>query len=417
MPSAAPAKKIAIIGGGPAGLMAAQFANGHGVEVHVYERKPSVGRKFLIAGRGGMNLTHAEAMAPFCARYGTEQHAVAGWLREFDNQAIRDWAKDLGIDTFVGSSGRVFPTDLKAAPLLRAWLRKLRESGVQFHVKQQCLDFIDAPILRMLGPEGDYSLRADAVILALGGASWPQLGSDGAWVPWLEAAGVRIAELQAANCGFNVDWTEHFKDRFAGHALKPLRIAMAGESGKGLQGECVISAYGIEGSLIYALSRRIRGTIRSEGGCTIHLDLLPDHDLDRLRTLLARPRNGRSLSDTLRRWFGLSAVKTGLIYELADRSRLGDPVYLADALKRLPLHLQSPRPIAEAISTAGGVTLAQLDDTLMLKAHPGVFIAGEMLDWEAPTGGYLLTASMASGRLAGMGALAYINGSTPNKAV
>jgi uncharacterized flavoprotein (TIGR03862 family) len=417
MPSAAPIKKIAIIGGGPAGLMAAQYASGHGIEVHVYERKASVGRKFLIAGRGGMNLTHAEAMAPFCARYGTEQNTVAEWLREFDNQAIRDWAKDLGIDTFVGSSGRVFPTDLKAAPLLRAWLRKLRESGVQFHVKQQCLEFIDAHTLRMLGPDGEYTLRADAVILALGGASWPQLGSDGAWVPWLEKAGVRIAELQAANCGFNVEWTEHFKDRFAGHALKPLRIALDGDSGKGLQGECVISDYGIEGSLIYALSRRIRETIRSEGQSTIHLDLLPDHDLPRLRRLLERPRNGRSLSDTLRRWFGLSAVKTGLIYELTDRTRLGDPVYLADALKRLPLQLQSPRPITEAISTAGGVTLTQLDDALMLKAHPGVFIAGEMLDWEAPTGGYLLTASMASGRLAGVGALAYLIGSTPNKAV
>ena len=408
MPSAPPAKKIAVIGGGPAGLMAAQFAIGHGHEVHVYERKPSVGRKFLIAGRGGMNLTHSEAFEPFCARFDTQRDAAAAWLKDFDNVAIRDWAKVLGIETFVGSSGRVFPTDMKAAPLLRAWLKNLREAGVQFHVNQQCLGFVDSHTLRLLGPDGEKSMQADAFILALGGGSWPQLGSDGSWVPWLREAGVDVAELQAANCGFDVPWSEHFKSRFSGHALKPLRIGLSADGGRGLQGECVISEYGIEGSLIYALSRLIRETINSAGECIIYLDLLPDHSMDRVQKMLARPRNGRSLSDILRRLFMLSAVKTGLIYELTDRTQLADVDYLAKALKQLPLRLRAPRPIAEAISTAGGVTLPQLDTYLMLNNHPGIFIAGEMLDWEAPTGGYLLSASMASGRRAGLGAVEYL---------
>jgi uncharacterized flavoprotein (TIGR03862 family) len=408
MPSAAPAKKIAVIGGGPAGLMAAQFASGHGHEVHVYERKASVGRKFLIAGRGGMNLTHSEAFEPFCARFGAQGHAVAAWLKDFDNDAIRAWAKELGIETFIGSSGRIFPTDMKAAPLLRAWLKKLREADVRFHVNQKCLQFTGAHTLRMLGPEGEHTVQADAFILALGGGSWPQLGSDGGWVPWLRDAGVEVAELQAANCGFDVPWTEHFKQKFAGHALKPLRIGLTADGGKGLQGECVISEYGIEGSLIYALSRQIREAINSSGSCVIYLDLLPDHSPERVQKMLTRPRNGRSLSDILRRLFMLSSVKTGLIYELAERTQLADADYLAKVLKQLPLSLKSPRPIAEAISSAGGVTLPQLDGQLMLNKHPGIFIAGEMLDWEAPTGGYLLSASMASGRRAGLGAVAYL---------
>lgn len=409
MPSAAPAKKIAVIGGGPAGLMAAQFASGHGAEVHVFERKPSVGRKFLVAGRGGMNLTHSEPIDPFCARYGTERETVAVWLKDFDNDAVRRWAKDLGVETFIGSSGRVFPTDMKAAPLLRAWLKKLRDAGVQFHVNQRCLGFIDAHTIRMQGPEGEQAVSADAFVLALGGGSWPQLGSDGSWLPWLRDVGVDVAGLQAANCGFDVPWSDHFRSRFAGHALKPLRIGLTADAGIGLQGECVISEYGIEGSLIYALSRQIRETINSAGECLIYLDLLPDHGLERVRKMLGRPRNGRSLTDVLRRLFGLSAVKTGLIYELADRTRLTDAEHLANTLKRLPLTLRTPRPIAEAISTAGGVTLGQLDRQLMLKQHPGIFIAGEMLDWEAPTGGYLLTASMASGRCAGLGAVSYLS--------
>lgn len=408
MPADVLPKTIAIIGGGPAGLMAAQIASGHGFEVHVYERKASVGRKFLIAGRGGMNLTHSEAFEPFCSRFGSEQDSVSAWLKDFDNDAIRAWASDLGIDTFIGSSGRVFPTDMKAAPLLRAWLKRLRENGVQFHVNHHIVNIIDAQTLQMQTPSGEQTIHADAIIFALGGASWPQLGSDGSWVAWLEALGVKVSTLQAANCGFNYAWTSVFKDKFSGHAIKPLRINLKNDGGKGLQGECVISDYGIEGSLIYALSRCIRENINQHDQATLYLDLLPDHSEQRLAIMLSKPRNGRSLSDVLRRLFDLSAVKVSLIYELSDRSQLADNQYLIKCLKQLPLTLKSARPIAEAISTAGGISLPQLNGHLMLKDKPGIFIAGEMLDWEAPTGGYLLSASMASGRVAGLGAVEFL---------
>ena len=401
-------KKIAIVGGGPAGLMAAQTAAGHGAEVHVYERKPSVGRKFLIAGRGGLNLTHAEPMPVFRTRFRAQSPAVSAWLAEFDNQALRDWAQDLGIATFVGSSGRVFPTDMKAAPLLRAWLKRLREQGVQFHVRHECRGFDGDGRLRLHTPDGDAAIAADAVIFALGGASWPQLGSDGSWQEWLGVQGLAIDPLQPANCGFEHAWSDFFRGRFAGQPLKPLRIRLPDEAGDGLQGECVISEYGIEGSLIYARSAEIRERIARDGDCTILLDLLPDHDPARVANILSRPRNGRSLSDFLRRQFSLPPVKTALLHELTDRQPPTDVSALATLLKRLPLRLERPRPIAEAISSAGGVRLPQLDDALMWRQRPGLFFAGEMLDWEAPTGGYLLTASMASGRLAALGALRHL---------
>ena len=408
MPKDLSTAKIAIIGGGPAGLMGAQWASGHGFEVHVFERKASVGRKFLIAGRGGMNLTHSEDFSPFCARFGTEQDSVSHWLKDFNNDAIRAWASDLGIDTFIGSSGRVFPTDMKAAPLLRAWLKHLRERNVHFHVNHFCTGMSADNTLQFQNTEGETSIQADAVIFACGGGSWPQLGSDGSWVTWLEALGVKVNTLQAANCGFNYAWTSLFKEKFAGHAIKPLRINIKNDGSKGLQGECVISEYGIEGSLIYALSRSMRESINQHGQATIYLDLLPDHSAERLFMMLNKPRNGRSLSDVLRRLFGLSAVKVSLIYELCDRSQLANPDYLIKCLKQLPLTLSSARPIAEAISTAGGITLLQLDEYLMLNNKPGIFFAGEMLDWEAPTGGYLLSASIASGRMAGLGAVRWL---------
>ncbi len=401
-------KTIAIIGGGPAGLMAAQWASGHGFNVHVYERKASVGRKFLIAGRGGMNLTHSEEFEAFCARFGNEKNSVSMWLEDFDNDAIRAWANDLGIDTFIGSSGRVFPTDMKAAPLLRAWLKQLRELNVHFHVNHFCTGISTDKVVKLQSPDGESTLQADAIIFACGGGSWPQLGSDGSWVAWLEALGVKVSTLQAANCGFNYAWTSVFKDKFSGHAIKPLRINLKNDDSKGLQGECVISEYGIEGSLIYALSRSIRENINQHGQATIYFDLLPDHSEERLAIMLSKPRNGRSLSDVLRRLFGLSAVKVSLIYELSDRSQLANNHYLIQCLKHLHLTFKSARPIAEAISTAGGVELPQLDEYLMLKNNPGIFFAGEMLDWEAPTGGYLLSASMASGRVAGLGAVQYL---------
>jgi uncharacterized flavoprotein (TIGR03862 family) len=404
MSTATTPKKIAIIGGGPAGLMAAQAAIGFGHSVHVFEGKPSVGRKFLIAGRGGLNLTHAEAMGDFCPRFGAQQGPVSHWLADFDNTQMRRWAADLGIDTFIGSSGRVFPSDMKAAPLLRAWLKHLREMGVQFHVNHRCTGFDDARVLHFKNASGASEFQADAIVLAMGGASWPQLGSDGQWLDWLKPLGLQVEPLQAANCGFNVPWSDFFKAKFAGVPLKPLRMALAGSSAEGLQGECVVSEYGIEGSLIYALSADIRETITRHGECTVWLDLLPDHTLERITKASSKPRNGRSLSDFLRRHFNVAPVKTALLYELAEKTDLADPHKLAQRLKALPLTLHSTRPIAEAISTAGGVALPQLNDTLMWRERPGVFFAGEMLDWEAPTGGYLLTASMASGRLAGLSA-------------
>ncbi len=413
MPAELPPKKIAIIGGGPAGLMAAQFACGQGFDVHVYERKASVGRKFLIAGRGGMNLTHSEAFEPFCARYAAEQADVAHWLTDFDNTAIRAWASSLGIETFIGSSGRVFPTDMKAAPLLRAWLKRLREDAVHFHVNHSAIGIIDTRTLLMQTPNGEQELHADAIIFALGGASWPQLGSDGAWQSWFAEQAIAVSPLQAANCGFNVPWSDFFRQKFAGAALKPLRIALQHQADASTQGECIISEYGLEGSLIYALSRNIRECINAQGECTLLFDLLPDHSLERIQKMLSKPRNGRSLSDILRRAFTLPAVKIALLYECADKQQLQNSAYLAKILKQLPITLTSTRPVAEAISTAGGVALAQLDEQLMLKNHPGIFIAGEMLDWEAPTGGYLLSASMASGRIAGLGAVEFLNNPLP----
>lgn len=404
MQTALPPKKIAIVGGGPAGLMAAQTLAGQGLDVHVFERKASVGRKFLIAGRGGLNLTHSEPMPAFARRYRGRQAQIEPWLQAMDNQALRDWASDLGISTYVGSSGRVFPTDMKAAPLLRAWLKRLREAGVQFHVNHRCLGVSHELTLRFESENAETAFSADAVILAMGGASWPQLGSDGAWLPWLTDRGLDVAPLQPANCGFVCSWSDFFRSKFAGAALKPLRIRLAGDTEQGLQGECIVSEYGMEGSLIYTLSANIRDRIAKEGRCTIELDLLPDHSHDRIRSAVLKPRNGRSLSDFLRRHFKLTGVKAALIYEIASKAQRDDAETLTGLLKALPVTLTAARPIAEAISTAGGVALEALDAHLMWKDYPGVFFAGEMLDWEAPTGGYLLTASMASGRVAAQGA-------------
>lgn len=402
-------KKIAIIGGGPAGLMAAESACGPGIEVTVYERKASVGRKFLIAGRGGLNLTHSEPMSGFKQRYRNQGEAVGHWLKDFDNQTLCNWSHDLGIDTFTGSSGRIFPKDMKAAPLLRTWLKRLREAGVQFQVNHQALGFDDAGKLRIRTADGEMSISADAYVFALGGGSWPQLGSDGAWQSWLQPAGLSIEALKPANCGFNYPWTVLFKDKFAGAPIKPLYLSLAEQPGIGMKGECVISEYGIEGSLVYALSADIRDAIDHQGQCIVLMDLLPDHTLERIILAASRPRNGRSLSDFLRRHFKLSGVKTALLYELAEKSQLNEPATLANLLKALPLTLKSARPIAEAISSAGGVAIGQLDENLMWIDRPGVYFAGEMLDWEAPTGGYLLTACMASGRKAGLGAANFIN--------
>jgi len=400
---------LAIVGAGPAGLMAAETARAAGLDVDVYEAKGSVGRKFLLAGVGGMNLTHGEARPAFDRRYGERAAEIGHWLDEFDADALRAWARGLGVETFVGTSGRVFPADLKAAPLLRAWVHRLRESGVRFHVQHRWLGWADDGALRFATPHGELAVRADASVLALGGGSWPQLGSDGAWQPWLAARGVDVAPLQPANCGFDIGWSAHLAQRHAGAPLKPVVAHWRDADGREQQrqGECVITATGIEGSLVYALSAQLRKAIARDGHATLTLDLAPDRTLERLAHDLAKPRGRHSLSDHLRRQAGITGVKTALLHELIDKQDLHDSAKLARAIKRLELRLRQPRPIAEAISSAGGVRLEALDDGLMLDALPGTFCAGEMLDWEAPTGGYLLTACFASGLRAGRAAAAW----------
>ncbi len=399
--------RVAVIGGGPAGLMAAEVLSQAGVQVDVYDGMPSVGRKFLLAGVGGMNITHSEAYPAFLSRYAERAPQMAPLLRAFDADALCQWIHDLGIETFIGSSGRVFPTDMKAAPLLRAWLKRLRESGVVIHTRHRWLGWQADGALRIDSPEGEKQLKPDAVLLALGGGSWARLGSDGAWMPLLAERGVELAALQASNCGFDVEgWSELLRNKFAGAPLK--NIALALEHSTPRLGECVITASGIEGSLIYAWSAPIREAINQQGAATILIDLLPGKAVDKIRAALAKPRGSRSMSKHLHSQLGLDGVKAALLRELCPASSFNDPELLAKAIKALPLKLLKARPLDEAISTAGGVRFEALDEQLMLKQLPGVFCAGEMLDWEAPTGGYLLTGCFASGRAAGVGVLSWL---------
>jgi uncharacterized flavoprotein (TIGR03862 family) len=400
--------KIAIIGGGPAGLMAAEAAVAGGAQVDLYDAMPSVGRKFLLAGRGGLNLTHSEPLETFLARYGPRRKQLESLIGEFGPEALRAWARALGIETFVGSSGRIFPKDLKAAPLLRAWLRRLRRAGVAVHAQHRWHGWDEQGALRFMTPQGERSVRADAVILALGGGSWPKFGSDGAWVPLLAGRGVRIEPLRQANCGFDVGWTEHFRTKFAGHPVKSVAV-MAKAGGESRQlGEFVITETGVEGGAIYAVSALLRDEIQARGTAVLLLDLAPDRSLPRLIGDLSKPRGKRTMATHLRRQAGLAGVKAGLLREVASKKDFDDPARLAAAMKALPLRLVAPRPLEEAISTAGGVAFEALDARLMLRDLPGVFCAGEMLDWEAPTGGYLLTACFATGRAAGSGAVAWL---------
>lgn len=406
---------MAIIGGGPAGLMAAEVLLAGGAQAELFDAMPSVGRKFLLAGKGGLNLTHSEPMDAFVRRYGERAAAVAPWLDRFSPQALRDWAQGLGVSTFVGTSGRVFPAEMKAAPLLRAWLHRLRGAGLRMHMRHRWLGWADEanPLsLRWAAPQGGLGTRHDAVVLALGGASWPRLGSDGAWVPWLAAHGVDIAPLRPANCGFDVGWSAYFSGRFAGQPVKSVRLVAVDGEGRRFDrlGEFVITAGGIEGSLVYAASALIRDEIGRSGPVTVHLDLVPGRDEPRLSAALAKGRGARSLPNHLREQAGLEGVKAALLRERWSTDELAQrvahaPAELAHELKAWPLVLRTLRPLDEAISTAGGVRLEALDERLMLRALPGMFCAGEMLDWEAPTGGYLLSASFASGRAAGQGVL------------
>ena len=401
---------VAIIGGGPAGLMAAEVLSQVGVRVDLYDGMPSVGRKFLLAGVGGMNITHSEAYPAFLSRYAERAPQIAPLLRSFDADALCRWIHDLGIETFIGSSGRVFPTDMKAAPLLRAWLKRLRDSGVVIHTRHRWLGWDEHGALRIDSPEGEKTLKPDATLLALGGGSWSRLGSDGAWMLPLEQRGVGLAPLQPSNCGFEVQaWSELLVSKFAGAPLKNIAIGLNDDIPR--LGECVITATGIEGSLIYALSAPIREAINAHGSATIHIDLLPGRPVDKLQAALSKPRGSRSMAKHLHSQVGIDGVKAALLRELTDAATFADPALLARAIKALPLTLIKTRPLDEAISSAGGVTFEALDERLMLKALPGVFCAGEMLDWEAPTGGYLLTGCFASGRAAGLGIVQWLKSS------
>ncbi len=408
------AKQIAIIGGGPAGLMAAEVAARTRAEVHVFDTMPSVGRKFLMAGKGGMNITHAEPLADLCTRYGRRRDRIAPLLDVFGPESVRAWMRGLETESFVGSSGRVFPVGMKAAPLLRAWLHRLRGAGVDFHVRHHWCGIerlADGRYrLGFQSPEGDRNMEADGVVLALGGGSWAKLGTDGRWVALLERMGVPVEPLRPANCGFNVEWSGHLRERYAGQPVKSVVASFVDVGGVEIRrrGEFVVTEHGVEGSLIYALSAPLRDAVEQAGVATLVLDLLPDHDAQRVRDEVARPRGARSLSSHLQSRLGLKGVKMALLHESLSRQDMNDPAALAAAIKALPICLISTRPLDEAISSAGGVLFEALDENLMIRDLPGVFCAGEMLDWEAPTGGYLLTACLATGFVAGQGVAALL---------
>ena len=407
---------LAIVGGGPAGLMAAETALNEGFRPEVFDSMGSVGRKFLLAGKGGLNLTHSEDFEPFVGRYREKSTWVRGWLNDFDANALRAWAKTYGVETFVGSSGRVFPSDLKAAPLLRGWVRRLRENGVRFHMHHRCIGWNTNEGLCFETPDGLKTLSPQAIIFAMGGGSWKKLGSDGQWSTWLQNAGIEVDALKPSNCGFEHAWSEHFKSRFAGAPIKPVVISGFDFNNpqKNLQGEFVITEHGIEGSVIYAVSAELRHAIEKNGGAHLICDLCPGRSSERLEKDLNTPRGKRSMTDHLRRHSGLEGVKIGLLYETLSKEDWQDNKKIVRAIKFYLIKLTASRPIDEAISTAGGVAFSGLSDSLMLKALPGAFCAGEMLDWDAPTGGYLLTACFASGHCAGLGVIEWLKSQHAN---
>lgn len=442
---------VAIVGAGPAGLMAAEVLSQAGIPTHVFDAMPSVGRKFLLAGIGGLNITHNEDYEPFCSRYAERAPELRPALDGFTPAVLRQWVHELGVDTFVGTSGRVFPKEMKAAPLLRAWVQRLRADGVQFHMRHRWVGWNPAgelvfevgrlgegatapigaaqnlaaiaaavpqvasttagPELAMRQPESTTSIRPTATILALGGASWPKLGSTGAWVPWLAERGVQVAPLYSANCGFEVTWSPYLRERFAGAPLKTVALSFTDLQGHTERrvGELIISEQGVEGSLIYAYSKRLREAILAHGHATFTLDLAPTLSMEQVRAELQQPRGSRSLSSFLQSRLGFKGVKVALLHEILDKSDLQSPEMLAQTIKLLPITVHATRPLAEAISTAGGVCFESLDEHLMIRSLPGTFVAGEMLDWEAPTGGYLLTACWATGRQAGLGAQRWVS--------
>jgi len=398
-------KSIAIIGGGPAGLMAAEILSQHDVKIDVYEAMPSLGRKFLMAGKSGLNLTHSEDYSLFVTRYGNKQHIIEKHLADFKPNDLLAFTKELNVKTFVGSSGRVFPIEMKASPMLRAWIHRLKNRGVTFHLRHRWFGWEDQRWV-FETPAGIIKIKSNATILALGGASWPKLGAKGDWVPWLAQAGIIVKPFSPANCGFYVKWSTHFSEKFHGQPVKSVVLSFKDFK---QQGEFVITKKGIEGSLIYSASAKLRDELTSTGQASLTLDLAPDTSTEKLTQVLGRPRGSTSLSNHIRKTTGIQGVKLGLLYEFIAKETFENPNKLANAIKALPIPLVSPTSLATSISSAGGISFDELDDHLMLHKMPGVFCAGEMLDWEAPTGGYLLSACFAMGRAAGNGALRWLS--------
>lgn len=386
--------------------MASEVISAHGVRVELYDSMPSLGRKFLMAGKGGLNITHSEPFEQFVSRYGKRRTQIEPLLRVFGPDQLRQWVDELGLETFVGTSGRVFPAGMKASALLRAWLRRLSDSGVTFHLRHKWTGPLPDGSLQFATPNGKRTIRANAAILALGGGSWARLGSDGAWVPWLKQAGVQVEAFKPSNCGFDVNWSPHFRERFEGQPLKSVNLSFEDFH---RQGEFIITKEGLEGSLIYAASALLREEIYAKGSATMTLDLAPDRSREWLIERLSRPRGSRTMASHLEKTVGIKGVKAGLLREFVSKEDFADMERLAALIKALPVPLVAPRPLDEAISSAGGVLFEELDEHLMIRSMPGVFCAGEMLDWEAPTGGYLITACMASGYTAGLGALKWLD--------
>jgi uncharacterized flavoprotein (TIGR03862 family) len=403
-------QSAAVVGGGPAGLMAAEVLIQGGIRVDLYDSMASAGRKFLMAGKGGLNLTHSESIEQFLSHYGPRREKLEPILDKFGPGDLRNWVHELGIETFIGSSGRVFPVGMKSTPILQAWLQRLAASGVTFNFRHKWIGWGKDGSLRFETPGGNIKANPGAVVLAMGGGSYPHLGSTGAWVPVISRHRIRVAPLKPSNCGFNVYWSEHFRKRFEGFPLKSVILSFKDSKGNEFhkQGEFVITSTGVEGNLIYTISAQLREEIETNGRAVISLDLAPAWSYQRLLERLSRPRGLQTLSGHLEKSVHIKGVKAGLLWEFVSKGDFADPESLAAMIKNLSIPVVAPRPLEEAISSAGGILFEELGKNLMIRSMPGIFCAGEMLDWEAPTGGYLLTACFATGRAAGLGALAWI---------